>query len=78
MLDDNGYIIISNDLQETGYFFGRVRPDIMDQLVEEEIYKITTMYDYQGLCPEGQETTNPASRLMTVCYITIIISKHVK
>ncbi|XP_019871857.2 voltage-dependent calcium channel subunit alpha-2/delta-3 isoform X2 [Aethina tumida] len=65
MLDDNGYIIISNDLQETGYFFGRVRPDIMDQLVEEEIYKITTMYDYQGLCPESQETTNPASRLMT-------------
>ncbi|CAH0548637.1 unnamed protein product [Brassicogethes aeneus] len=65
MLDDNGYIIISDNLKETGLFFGNVRPDILDQLVEEGIYKITTMFDYQGLCPEGQDTTNPATKLLS-------------
>ncbi|RZB94401.1 voltage-dependent calcium channel subunit alpha-2/delta-3-like, partial [Asbolus verrucosus] len=66
LLDDNGYVIISDNLAETGYFFGRIRPDIMSMLVEDSVYKVTRMYDYQGLCPEEQETTNPATPIFTV------------
>lgn len=66
MLDDNGYVIISDNLQETGIFFGRIRPDILKDLVDEKIYKVIRMYDYQGLCPEGQETTNVGNTFITV------------
>ncbi|XP_018575433.1 voltage-dependent calcium channel subunit alpha-2/delta-3 [Anoplophora glabripennis] len=62
LLDDNGFVIISDHLQETGYFFGKIRSDIMSYLVEEGIYKVTKMYDYQGLCPEKQDTSSPAAK----------------
>ncbi|KAJ8969624.1 hypothetical protein NQ317_002430 [Molorchus minor] len=65
MLDDNGFVIISDQLQDTGYFFGKIRSDIMTQLVEEGIYKVTRVYDYQGLCPSYQETASPASRFIS-------------
>lgn len=68
ILDDNGYIVVSDYPQETGFFFGEKRGDIMKQLVEEGIYKITTMYDYQALCTVYSESTNPASRLFSVSY----------
>lgn len=38
----------------------------MSDLVEEGVYKMTRMYDYQGLCPEEQDTSNPASLISTV------------
>ncbi|XP_072393031.1 voltage-dependent calcium channel subunit alpha-2/delta-3 isoform X1 [Diabrotica undecimpunctata] len=65
VLDDNGYVIVSDNPKETGYFFGKIMPDVMNQLIDEKIYKVTTMYDYQGLCAEGQETESPASRLLS-------------
>lgn len=72
LLDDNGFVIISDYLQETGYFFGKIRSDIMSQLVEEGIYKVTKMYDYQGLCPKKQDTSSPAAKYPSVsdfCYV---------
>lgn len=66
ILDDNGYIIVSDNPQETGFFFGKIRSDIMQQLVDEGIYKVTTMYDYQGLCTIYLDTFNPASKLFSV------------
>ncbi|XP_057651112.1 voltage-dependent calcium channel subunit alpha-2/delta-3 isoform X2 [Diorhabda carinulata] len=65
VLDDNGYVIVSDNPKETGFFFGKIMPDIMNQLLEEKIYKVTTMYDYQGLCAEGQEMESPATRILS-------------
>ncbi|KAL3271275.1 hypothetical protein HHI36_021766 [Cryptolaemus montrouzieri] len=65
MLDDNGYVIVSNNIQETGYFFGKIRPDIMKALLKENIYKVTRMYDYQGVCAEPEDMGSPACRLLT-------------
>lgn len=66
MVDDNGYVIVSNNVQDTGFFFGRIRPDIMKELLRENIYKVTRIFDYQGLCPDSDEMNSPASKLMTV------------
>lgn len=71
MLDDNGYVIVSDNIQETGMFFGKVRPDIMSQLIDESIYRVHRMIDYQGLCPEGQDSGNAGSRLLSVSKFTI-------
>ncbi|CAH1102236.1 unnamed protein product [Psylliodes chrysocephalus] len=65
VLDDNGYVVVSDDPKETGFFFGKIMPDVMNQLLDERIYKATVMYDYQGLCAEGQESESPASRLLS-------------
>ncbi|XP_066251925.1 voltage-dependent calcium channel subunit alpha-2/delta-3 isoform X2 [Euwallacea similis] len=71
MLDDNGYVIVSEYLQETGFFFGKLRPDIMSQLIEVGVYKAHRMFDYQGLCPEEQETGSSGSRLLSPYFYII-------
>lgn len=46
----------------------------MSQLVDEGIYKVTKMFDYQGLCPEAQDTSSPASKFPSVSVFTSFFS----
>nr|XP_024215469.1 voltage-dependent calcium channel subunit alpha-2/delta-3 isoform X2 [Halyomorpha halys] len=50
VLDNNGFIIVSESRADTGKFFGEVKGYIMDKLVKEEIYKKIAIYDYQAVC----------------------------
>lgn len=50
VIDNNGYIILSNDSDDTGRFFGEVEAYTMHTLVELEIFKAITVYDYQAVC----------------------------
>ncbi|XP_053622117.1 voltage-dependent calcium channel subunit alpha-2/delta-3 isoform X1 [Plodia interpunctella] len=58
ILDDNGFIILSEDVTQTGRFFGQVDGTIMDSLVQDRIYKKITVNDNQGRCPDSK---NPFS-----------------
>ncbi|XP_049874664.1 voltage-dependent calcium channel subunit alpha-2/delta-3 isoform X1 [Pectinophora gossypiella] len=58
ILDDNGFIILSEDVSQTGRFFGQVDGTIMDSLVQDRIYKKVTVHDHQGRCPDSR---NPFS-----------------
>ncbi|KAJ2948127.1 hypothetical protein O0L34_g9926 [Tuta absoluta] len=58
ILDDNGFIIISEDVSQTGRFFGQIDGTIMDSLVQDRIYKKVTVHDHQGRCPDSR---NPFS-----------------
>ncbi|XP_026319416.1 voltage-dependent calcium channel subunit alpha-2/delta-3 [Hyposmocoma kahamanoa] len=58
ILDDNGFIILSEDVSHTGRFFGQVDGTIMDSLVQDRIYKKVTVHDHQGRCPDSR---NPFS-----------------
>ncbi|KAF7266188.1 hypothetical protein GWI33_020469 [Rhynchophorus ferrugineus] len=74
MLDDSGYVVVSDNLQETGYFFGKIRPDVMSQLIDEGIYRVHQMFDYQGLCPEAQDTGSSASKMiLPYFYLTTLL-----
>lgn len=66
VLDDNGYVIVSDTATDTGRFFGEIRADIMNLLVIEGIYKTTRMYDYQATCFESRDSGNFATKLPTV------------
>ncbi|KAF5291746.1 hypothetical protein FQA39_LY14234 [Lamprigera yunnana] len=62
VLDDNGYVIVSDDSSDTGFFFGEIRSDIMSYLIEEGVYKVTRMYDYQATCFRSTDTGSDANR----------------
>ncbi|KAI8121435.1 voltage-dependent calcium channel subunit alpha-2/delta-3 isoform X4 [Lucilia cuprina] len=65
VLDNNGFIIISPSRHETGRFFGEINGAIMHRLVEENVYKRVTVYDYQAVCfvPDGDN--NSSSNVLT-------------
>ncbi|XP_072941852.1 voltage-dependent calcium channel subunit alpha-2/delta-3 isoform X14 [Epargyreus clarus] len=65
LVDNNGWIIVSKDTNQTGQFFGKIRPDIMTRLIEEDVYKPIHVVDYQAVCFREKKTTNPATMLIT-------------
>lgn len=50
VLDNNGYVIVGDETDSVGKFIADVRPDIMDFLVRDGVYKGTRFYDYQAIC----------------------------
>ncbi|CAH1121282.1 unnamed protein product [Ceutorhynchus assimilis] len=54
VLDNNGFIIISENNEHTGRFFGQIDGTIMDSLVQDRIYKKVAVYDYQGACSNSK------------------------
>ncbi|CAH1392782.1 unnamed protein product [Nezara viridula] len=59
VLDNNGFIIVSESRADTGKFFGEVKGYIMDKLVKEEVYKKIAIYDYQAVCFSSDKATYP-------------------
>ncbi|XP_049864524.1 voltage-dependent calcium channel subunit alpha-2/delta-3 isoform X3 [Schistocerca gregaria] len=60
VLDNNGFIIISESLDNTGKFFGQIDGTIMDSLVQDKIYKKVAVYDYQGACVDQKSPYSAA------------------
>lgn len=50
VIDNNGYIILSEERNDTGRFFGEVEGAIMESMVEAKIFKEIVVYDFQALC----------------------------
>ncbi len=75
VLDNNGYILISEDnSNDTGRFFGEIEGSIMEVMVREGVFRRITVYDYQGLCKNetrGNETNSDgsASGLISVSFL---------
>jgi len=66
-LDNNGYVIISKNQQQTGKFFGEIDGTIMDSLVQAEVYQRIRIYDYQAVCMDPTSYKSSAAFLLTVC-----------
>ncbi|KAE8743225.1 hypothetical protein FOCC_FOCC011160 [Frankliniella occidentalis] len=67
VLDNHGFVIVAEDLAQTGRFFGEVQGAIMEMMVREGIYRRVTIYDYQAVCfrPDGVISSGP-KRAITV------------
>ncbi|XP_059050902.1 voltage-dependent calcium channel subunit alpha-2/delta-3 isoform X1 [Achroia grisella] len=65
LVDNNGWVIVSEDSNQTGQFFGKIRPDIMATLIEDDVYKPVHLVDYQAVCFREKKTSNPANVLLT-------------
>lgn len=66
ILDNNGYVVISTRVHETGRFFGEVNGAIMKRLLEENVYKRVIVYDYQAVCFKSKNDNNASSMLLSV------------
>lgn len=65
VLDNNGFIIISEDIKQTGLYFGDVNDDLMQDLVNEGIYRKLRFYDYQAICIEITNSNSASMSFLT-------------
>ncbi|XP_076634618.1 voltage-dependent calcium channel subunit stolid isoform X2 [Colletes latitarsis] len=72
ILDNNGFIIISERHEHTGKFFGEIDGTIMDSLVQDRIYRKITVTDYQGICSPQESHQSAASRIVPQTLATTI------
>ncbi|KQS62708.1 voltage-dependent calcium channel subunit alpha-2/delta-3 isoform X3 [Drosophila erecta] len=75
ILDNNGYVIISTRVHETGRFFGEVNGAIMKRLLEENVYTQVTVYDYQAVCFESKNDNNASSMLLSPLFHLLRVGK---
>lgn len=54
VLDNNGFVILSESTEHTGKFFGQIDGTIMDSLVQDRIYRRVSLMNYQGLCSDRE------------------------
>ncbi|XP_044137309.1 voltage-dependent calcium channel subunit alpha-2/delta-4 isoform X4 [Bufo gargarizans] len=50
LIDSNGFIVLSKDLEQTGMFLGEFDGSLMTQLLHMSIFRQVTLYDYQAMC----------------------------
>ncbi|KAF7991299.1 hypothetical protein HCN44_002861 [Aphidius gifuensis] len=62
ILDNSGFIIISERHEHTGKFFGQIDGTIMDSLVQDRIYRKVSVVDYQGVCPPQESHVSSAPK----------------
>lgn len=69
LLDDNGFVLVSENSEHTGRFFGQIDGTIMDSLVQDRIYRRVGLMDYQGLCSDRDNTLASSTRLQPMQHL---------
>ncbi|KAM6216225.1 voltage-dependent calcium channel subunit alpha-2/delta-4 [Rhynchocyon petersi] len=63
IIDNNGFILISERPEEIGRFLGEVDGAFMTQLLSMGVFSQVTMYDYQAMCKPPDNNQNAAQSL---------------
>ncbi|XP_033616657.1 voltage-dependent calcium channel subunit alpha-2/delta-4-like [Fukomys damarensis] len=73
VIDNNGFVLISERSWETGRFLGEVDGALVTQLLSMGVFSRVTMYDYQAMCKapdqhhsSAQPLVSPISAFLTV------------
>nr|XP_020826276.1 voltage-dependent calcium channel subunit alpha-2/delta-3 isoform X4 [Phascolarctos cinereus] len=64
LIDNNGFILVSEDYTQTGNFFGEVEGAVMNKLLTMGSFKRITLYDYQAMCRTNKESSDRAHSLL--------------
>merc|ERR1711962_473954 len=65
VLDNNGFVMISEDPLNTGKFFGEIDGTILKSLEQNHVFKKIKIYDYQAICLESADDGSPAEIILT-------------
>lgn len=77
VLDNSGFVIISEEMEHTGKFFGQIDGTIMDSLVQDRIYKRVTVNDYQGVCSDSYNPYTDACGMLKPHHLGSWLFRHV-
>ncbi|XP_066284258.1 voltage-dependent calcium channel subunit alpha-2/delta-3-like isoform X1 [Branchiostoma lanceolatum] len=65
LLDDGGYIVVSEQSEDIGRFYGEIDGTMMSEMVELNLYDKIDFTDYQGMCrTTSADSTAAATRLL--------------
>ncbi|XP_072569227.1 voltage-dependent calcium channel subunit alpha-2/delta-3 isoform X2 [Paramormyrops kingsleyae] len=64
LIDNNGFILVSEDYSQTGMFFGEVEGAVMSKLLSMGSFKRVTLYNYQAICKIDAESSASAHSLL--------------
>ncbi|KAI2661196.1 Voltage-dependent calcium channel subunit alpha-2/delta-3 [Labeo rohita] len=64
LIDNNGFIIVAEDLSLTGVFFGEAEGAVMSKLVSMGSFKRVNLYDYRAICRVYSQTSDTAHTLL--------------
>ncbi|KTF85940.1 hypothetical protein cypCar_00039067 [Cyprinus carpio] len=64
LIDNNGFILVSEDTSQTNLFFGEVEGAVMNKLLLMGSFKKINLYDYQALCKEYAGSSDSARTLL--------------
>ncbi|TRY94897.1 hypothetical protein DNTS_032995 [Danionella cerebrum] len=64
LIDNNGFILVSEDTSQTNLFFGEVEGAVMNKLLVMGSFKKINLYDYQALCKEYAGSSDSARTLL--------------
>ncbi|BES90454.1 VWA N-terminal [Nesidiocoris tenuis] len=62
VIDGNGYVVISEEKNDTGRFFGDVEGAVMDAMINKNIFRAVFIQDYQGICSWEEPVASDATR----------------
>ncbi|KAF3856312.1 hypothetical protein F7725_017035, partial [Dissostichus mawsoni] len=63
LIDNNAFILVTEEPSQTGLFFGEVEGAVMNKLLQMGSFKRITLYDYQALCREYARSSDSARSL---------------
>ncbi|XP_062267377.1 voltage-dependent calcium channel subunit alpha-2/delta-3 [Platichthys flesus] len=63
LIDNNGFILVTEEHSQTGLFFGEVEGAVMNKLLQMGSFKRITLYDYQAHCKEYAGSSDSARTL---------------
>lgn len=64
VVDNNGYILVAEQLKYTGKFLGEFDDTLLESLITEQIFIRKKVIDYQAICIESYTISGPGSRLL--------------
>lgn len=70
LVDDNGFVVVSNEADDVGKFLANINvdviTDVVDNLVSDGIYKRTRFFDYQAICYYSPKKESRGPRINSV------------
>ncbi|XP_024083214.1 voltage-dependent calcium channel subunit alpha-2/delta-3-like, partial [Cimex lectularius] len=76
IIDGNGYIIVSETLNDTGRFFGDVEGAIMEAMEAKDIFRKIDIFNYQGVYYFPVESSSGVDILWTPFKVVFLLMKY--
>ncbi|XP_011334434.1 voltage-dependent calcium channel subunit alpha-2/delta-3 isoform X3 [Ooceraea biroi] len=64
LIDNHGYVVVAEDDDDAGKFFGEVRGPIMNSLVREGVFERIRIFDYQAVCSKKALVSKNAGSIL--------------